>query len=308
MLNTLQSVALSPISVVHLFRQYFYELDSFLGTPVNHVWLSPGSSVELIEIHTRRTVIEKNIETSLDILTKSESSSTMEDEISDAVKSNNQQDIKFGASVVASYASVQATSSFDYANSQQNARETTHRLMRQQTEKLSSEIRKNYKTTFKTTSEFTDVSNIKHSLTNTTNELINYEMRRKMRQVGVQVQDIGTYLCWQTYVDDPGRDLGLSKLTHIAKPADLDTIPQPETIPMLQPFKEERIVTIPFISTANNADNQESLTDTGWKWTIRSGVVHLNKYRPIFLRSLFVQNPITYSLMLNSIHKESHLK
>ena len=49
----IKSVALSPISVVHLFRQYFFELDTFLGTPVSHVWLSPGSSVELIEIHTR---------------------------------------------------------------------------------------------------------------------------------------------------------------------------------------------------------------------------------------------------------------
>ena len=32
-----------------------------------------------------------------------------------------------------------------------------------------------------------------------------------MRQVGVQVQDIGTFLCWQTYVDDPGRELGLGQ-------------------------------------------------------------------------------------------------
>ena len=46
-----------------------------------------------------------------------------------------------------------------------------------------------------------------------------------MRQVGVQVQDIGTFLCWQTYVDDPGRELGLAKLVHIAKPAELDGIP-----------------------------------------------------------------------------------
>ena len=50
----MKRVALSPISVVHLFRQYFFELDTFLGTPVSHVWLSPGSTVELIEIHTRR--------------------------------------------------------------------------------------------------------------------------------------------------------------------------------------------------------------------------------------------------------------
>lgn len=78
-----------------------------------------------------------------------------------------------------------------------------------------------------------------------------------MRQVGVQVQDIGTYLCWQTYVDDPGQALGLSKLIHIAKPPELDALPHPEEIPMLEPFQEEKMVTIPFISIeGTGADNE----------------------------------------------------
>jgi len=209
------NVALSPISVVHLFRQYFFELDSFLGTPVRHVWLSPGSSVELVEVHTRKTVVEKTLETALDQITKAESTTTEQEEISEAVKEDNQQDIKFGAAVSGSYGSVEASSSFDYARSQKAARETTHKRMRTQTEKLSSEIRKSFKSTFKTVSEVTDVSSTRHLMANTTQELINYELRRKMRQVGIQVQDIGTYLCWQTYVDDPGRDLGLGKLVRL---------------------------------------------------------------------------------------------
>lgn len=251
-----QNVALSPIGVVHLFRQYFFELDSFLGTPVRHVWLSPGSSVELVEVHTRKETVEKTLEVALDQITRSETTTTTQEEISDAVKEDNQQDIKFGASVTASYSSIEASSSFDYARSQQAAREQTHKRMRQQTEKLSSEIRKSFKTTFKSTSEVTDVSSTRHVMANSTSELINYELRRKMRQVGIQVQDIGTYLCWQTYVDDPGRDLGLAKLIHIAKPAELDGIPHPEAIPALLPFQEERIVTIPFISIAHDADNE----------------------------------------------------
>ena len=253
----LACVVLSPIGVVHLFRQYFFELDTFLGTPVSHVWLSPGSTVELIEIQTRRTIVEKTLETTLESLTKSETTTTTQDEISEAVKQDNQTDVKFGASVQASYASIQATSSFDYGNSQQMAREATHKQMRQQTEKLSSEIRKNFKSTFKTVTEESDFSSTKHTMANTSNELVNYELRRKMRQVGVQVQDIGTFLCWQTYVDDPGRDLGIAKLIHIAKPADLDSIPHPEEIPLLQPFQEEKLVTIPFISIdGTNADNE----------------------------------------------------
>lgn len=260
----INSVALSPISVVHLFRQYFFELDTFLGTPVSHVWLSPGSSVELIEIHTRKATLEKTLENSVDILIKSEKSTTDQEEISEAVKEDNQEDIKFGASVTASYASIEATSSFDYTNSQRKARENTHKRMRQQTEKLSSEIRKNFKSTFKTVSEVTDVSSTKHVMANSTDELINYELRRKMRQVGVQVQDIGTFLCWQTYVDDPGKELGLAKLIHIAKSPDLEAIPHPEEIPMFQSFQEEKMATIPFISVdGTNADNEDEVYEDG---------------------------------------------
>lgn len=253
----LKGVALSPISVVHLFRQYFFELDTFLGTSERHVWLSPGSSVELIEVHTRKTTVERTLETSLDILSKSESVTTAQEEISEAVKDENSRDIKAGASVTASYASVQATASLDYASSQKLARETTHKRNREQTDKLSSEIRKNFKTTFKTTTDVTDTSSTRHLLANNTNALINYEMRRKMRQVEVELQDIGSYLCWQTYVDDPGASLGLAKLIHIAKPAELDAIPHPQELPALQPFQEEKLVTIPFISIdGTDADNE----------------------------------------------------
>ena len=260
----IQSVVLSPIGVVHLFRQYFFELDSFLGTPEEHVWLSPGSSVELIETHTRRTIVEKTLETALEIMTSSEKTTTQQDELSEAVKEDNSQDVKFGASVTASYASVQATSSFDYDSSQKEARETTHKRMRQQTEKLSTQIRRNFKSTFKTTTEVTDVSSTRHVLANTTDKLINYELRRKMRQVSVQVQDIGTFLCWQCYVDDPGRDLGLAKLVHIAKPAELDGIPHPEELQLLQPFTEEKTVSIPFVSAdGTDADNEGEAYENG---------------------------------------------
>jgi hypothetical protein len=254
----LASVALSPISVVHLFRQYFFELDTFLGTPVGHVWLSPGSTVELIEVSTRKTITEKTLETTLETTIKTEKSRTEEEEISDAVKKDNKEDIKFGASVTASYASVTANSSFDYNNSQQRSREVVHKSMRQQTEKLSSEIRKNFKSTFKTITEVTDMSSKRYLLNNSTQQLINYEMRRKMRQVGVQVQDVGTYLCWQTYVDDPGKDLGLAKLIHIAKTPDLDNIPHPEEIMPFEALPENKQVTIPFQQTsADEGDKDE---------------------------------------------------
>jgi len=251
----LDRVALSPIGVVHLFRQYFFELDSFLGTPVGHVWLSPGTSLELIEVSTRKVVVEKTMEQSLETTKKSELSTTDQDEFSDAVKQDNQQDIKFGASVTASYAGVTASSNFDMANTQKQARETTHKHMREQSAKLTTEIKSNFKTTFKTVTETTDTTSKRYVIQNPSpDKLQNYELRRKMRQVAVQVQDVGTYLCWQTYVDKPGDALELATMVHIAQPADLDSIPHPEEPAKLDPQTKPYVVDFPYQNISDGDD------------------------------------------------------
>jgi len=232
----IKNVNLSPLGIVHLFRQYFFELDTFLGTPTGHVWLSPGSSVELVEVSTRRTTIEKSIEQSIETTHKKESSSTEKDEFSLAVKDDNKKDTKLGASLTVHQSwgtgDATATGSINQDETQSTAREFTHKRMREQSEKLSSEIKENYKSTFKTITETTDTSSKRYVLNNTGTELINYELRRKMRQVGVQVQDIGSYLCWQTFIDEPGRNLGLANLVHIAKPADLVDVPVATDLPV----------------------------------------------------------------------------
>jgi hypothetical protein len=232
----IKDVSLSPIGIVHLYRQYFFELDTFLGTPVSHVWLSPGSSVELIEASSRKTITEKAFETSLETTFKTEKSTTDQDEISDAVKQNNKDDMKLGFSTTVNQSwatgNASATGSLNMDKTQEVAREKTHKRSRQQTEKLSTEIRQNFKSTFKTITEVTDTTSKRYVLNNTTPNLINYELRRKMRQVGVQIQDIGSYLCWETFVDEPGEQLGLPNLVHISKPADLILVPNPKEFPM----------------------------------------------------------------------------
>ena len=234
----IKDVSLSPVGIVHLYRQFFFELDTFLGTPVSHVWLSPGSTVELIETSSRKTTTEKTFETFLETTSKSEKSTTDQDEISDAVKQDNKEDTKLGftATVNQSWGTgnASATGSLNMDKTQQVAREHTQKRTRQQTEKLSSEIRQNFKSTFKSITEVTDTTSKRYVLNNTSTNLINYELRRKMRQVGVQIQDIGSYLCWESFVDEPGEQLGLANLVHLAQPADLILVPNPKLIPMPQ--------------------------------------------------------------------------
>lgn len=261
----LDRVSLSPLGIVHLFRQYFFEFDTFLGPPVGHVWMSPGATVELVEVSTRKTLEERTVESSTETIVKSEKSTTERDEISDAVKDDNKTDTKFGVNTTANQSwiggSASASARIDMDRTQSKAREVTHKRMREQTEKLSTEIRSNYKTTFRTVTETTDTSSRRYVLTNTTDKLINYELRRKMRQVGVQVQDIGTYLCWQTYVDDPGRQLGIARLVHLAKDPDLANVPPPEAIPMPTPIVTEHPIDIPFVPMTEDTVPEDDMDE-----------------------------------------------
>lgn len=200
----IQQAVLSPIGIVHIYRQYFFEFDSFLGPSVGHIWISPGGAVELFEVHTRRSTYEREVQTTTETVMRSETSTTEQDEISDAVKEENQQDISLGVSVSAGadwgVYEAEASTNFSLSNSQKSSEEAAHKRMRQQSEKLSSEIRRNFKTTFRTAVQVEDTSSRRHVLQNTSDKLANYEFRRKMRKVGVQVQRLGAQLCWQVYV------------------------------------------------------------------------------------------------------------
>ena len=243
---------LSPIGILHLFREYFFELGTFLGPPVGHVWLSPGGTVELIEVNTRRTLVEQTVSQETETTQKTELDQTTQDELSDAVKVENANDTKLGVTAqasggVGSVFHASASGSFNLDSSRKQAEEQTHKLMRQQSAKLSSEVRQNYKTTFRTVTETTDTSSRRYVLQNTTDRLVSYELSRKMRKVAVQVQDLGQQLCWQLYVDNPGDALGLGEFVH-ATSAAMDPGVKP---PDLQPYpaNQDKVYTlsIPFI-------------------------------------------------------------
>ena len=247
---TTQRAILSPIGLVNVFREYFFELDSFLGPSVGHVWVSPGGTLEVYEVHTRRTLEERTTELSQSSTTKVEREESEQTEISDKVNTQNSTDINLGISAEGGvnmgvyHASASAT--FGMKQNQQVAQETAHKQARSQSEKVSNEIRREFKTTFKTSLESTDTSSRRYILQNTTDKLINYELRRKMRRVGVQLQHIGTQLCWQVFIDEPGRPLGIGILVHAAAPSDLVSTPPPEAPPPLEAKKDQMVVNFAF--------------------------------------------------------------
>ena len=271
----LDRVALSPVGMVHLFREYFFEFDTFLGSPVQHIWLSPGSSVELIEVSSRKSTVERTAETAFQSTTKDESSTSDQDELSRAVRKENQNNTKLASSVTAgatggattpiysATAHVDATVAYGFDTAQTSSREESFKNMHQQSTKISHEIVNNFKTTFKTVDETTSSSSRRYVLANDTKELRNYELRRKMRQIGVQVQSVGTQLCWQTYVDVPGKELGLANLVHIAQPPDYANLKAPD--PVLPPANQEKdfTITLGFQGTGHDNDTNAYYVEDG---------------------------------------------
>jgi hypothetical protein len=248
--SELARAVISPIGIVHLFRQYFFEFDSFLGPAVEHLWLSPGGQVELVEVSTRKTIVEKLTETAFESMTRMEKTLAVDDELSETVRRQNSSSTKFGVSVntESSFslgsiftAEINTGTTYNLETNQQEARESLHRAARHQTEHIATEMKRSFRSTFRTVSETTDTRSRKYVIQNTGGELMNYELRRKMRQLGVQLQDYGTFVCWQTYVDQPGNELGVANLVHIAVPNDTPLPIQPQLPAEPQDYKGDTI-------------------------------------------------------------------
>ncbi|MEC3980668.1 hypothetical protein [Amycolatopsis sp. H20-H5] len=270
---------LSPIGLVDLFRQYFFEFDTFLGAPAGHLWLSPGGTVEVIETSTRRTLTEQTAEQSEQVTRKSEESLTDQTDVADAIKEENANDTKLGASASAgaNFAGIyhgDVSATFNNESTTKKSSEQTHKHSRTQSSKVSSEIVRNFKTTFRTVTEQTDTSSRRYVVQNTTDKLVNYELRRKMRKVGVQLQHLGSQLSWQVFLgagtttpgvsgDAPGRKLGLGEMVHVVPAPDVSSLHRPEAPEPLQRMQTTFTGTFPirqYPGTTNAPHNDFNYT------------------------------------------------
>lgn len=264
---------LSPVGLLQLYREYFFEFDSFLGPPVGHVWLSPGGTVELIESSTRKTTVERTTEVSTETSRTTEEGLTQQDDLADAVKEDNLNNTKFGVTesggVSVGIVHGDASASFSVDNTVHTSQEETHKQTRTQSEKVSSQIRRNFKTTLRTVTETTDTSSRRYVVQNTTDQLVNYELRRKMRKVAVQLQHLGMRLCWQVYLDNPGNLLGLGEMVHTVtasangmKPPD-PLAPQEKQITVQFPLKPS---VAPGVDTGNSSGFGSGRVTQSYLW------------------------------------------
>ncbi len=297
-----RSGALSPVAFVHLFRQYFFNLGTFLGEPVEHVWLAPGTTIELVEVSTRKVLIERMLEQTTESTMRAERGTTLSDEISDSTREENESSTKLGVSQTnkVNVYVYEGTASANVAveSTRSKAREVAYKQNREQTERLATELKQSFRSVFRTVTETTDTTSRRHVIENRSRELVNYELRRKMRRVGVQIQDLGSRLCWQMFVDHPGRTLGLAELVHFVESPELAGLKEPEKIEAPGRIVKQMLVPIPFLPILDYKNNHAHYE---WEYVDPPGTryegKHLSRIRAADERSSqTIMGPFHYAM------------
>lgn len=278
-----ENFILSPVGLLDLYRHYFYDFGTFLGPPEAHIWIAPYSTTEFFELTSQTDYRFRESETSTEILEAEEETLTEKTDLATEMARESSQDIKVGVSakggIKTEVYQVSASASFDYGSHTARSSREVRNTSRELSSKVTSEMKRSTRLLTRVSTETKRTNSRRQLIENTTADIINYEMRRKMQRVGVEIQHLGTQLCWQLYVDAPGDDLGLAELVHIAKPEDFNTAPPPDDAPpSFDQLEEEFQFIIPFDpiydKENDNHDYIEGVHHSGdqnnkivWQWT-----------------------------------------
>ena len=252
----------SPVGLLDVYRHYFYDFGNFLSIPEEHLWIAPFTTVDLYEVNSKTSYQFRETEVAVQVLQAQETTVTEKTELSDEMQRDSQQDIKAGISVQGGYETgvyhVSGSASLDYGMHLATSNKEVRKQSRELSTKVSTETRRSVRTLTRESVEVRQQSSRRHKIENPTGGIINYEMRRKMQRIGIQVQHLGTQLCWQVYIDDPGDDLGLAELVHIAKPQDFDSTPPPDQAPpSFDQMETDYVCNIPFSPNGDDYDDDD---------------------------------------------------
>jgi hypothetical protein len=264
---------LSPIGLLHLYREYYYDFGTFLGPSMEHIWIAPRSEVEMREVYSRTDYRFREVEATIEERRATEETTSEADEFSEQILREKQTDLSAGVTSQggANFEvwNIGGSSSFNLANSRRESKQQMRKLTRERSSKVASEMKRSLRSLTRESIEIRRESSRLHRISNPSDQLISFEMRRKLQNVGVQVQHLGTQLCWQVYIDHPGDDLGLPELVHIAKPEDFENTPPPTTAPAaLEPVSESFVFKIPFrpVRAGGNRDTEADDNATYYRY------------------------------------------
>lgn len=227
--------ALSPIGIVHFYRQLYFNTIEGYGPVEEAFTIAPLETFEVVLENVRRQIHEEQTEMGLEVVSESATESKNLDEISDKVSSMVQRDFSAGMSANVSGGigvwQVGASANFTLGMNSQNSKEIATRRLQEVTKRASERITKSYAFKTRDLTETVTTSMTRRVIKNDGADPVSYGLRRVMRKVNVKVQDLGPSLVWQLYVRNPGRGLARSRFVHFREEEQLAVPDIPPGVP-----------------------------------------------------------------------------
>lgn len=203
--------------LLHEYRSSYSQAGIELGPYEQVLSVGPEETVEIAVEIAKRSTVEQESESRIDASTSSEREDALEQEFTDRVTRTVQRTetssttMNIGASYAVVSAGLSQTKSV--SNSQTDSSEKMKRTLSQARTKVQSQMAKSYSVRIKRTEEITSREVYRRVIQNT--DKLNskhFGLRRGMQVYSVCTQYMGPRLGWETYVSEPGRGLGTSRL------------------------------------------------------------------------------------------------
>ncbi len=226
---------LSPIGVMHLYRQLYFDAGAALG-PLEQVFaVAPAEVLELLVETSHRMTSERVEQFGAETTLENQLEQTNTDEISDQVQSTITRDMSVGISAHAEgnagVYSGGGSIDLSLGLSSEQSRTSIRNRLRTTTRRSSETIRKTYSLTVRNVAEIAERSVVRRVIRNESTAPINYGLRRVLRKVRIKVQSLGPRLVWQLYVSRPGGGLADGRLVMFREADPVVTPGLPPTAP-----------------------------------------------------------------------------
>lgn len=247
--------ATSPIALLDIYKQHFYDCGTFLGPAIDHVWAAANSKVEHVEIISLTEHMSRETETYVESEVTKETSKSTKSDFLDEIQQERESNFSFGQTLDVSggigIINASSSTTFDFAQRTQNSHKQTTNKTEEQSSRVSNRMKKTSRTTNFRSITRSNQNTKRHLIDNTGKPTSNYEIRRKYQRIGIALEWVGCRLCWQFYVDDPASLLAKSELVHFAGSQDLYDLPElvQEEIPTEEIVITDQEFYIPFVQT-----------------------------------------------------------
>lgn len=242
----------TPIAFIDLYREHMYDLGTFLGPSLDHVWNPPFSEVEMTESVSITEYSSVENEAILETFEESETTSSTKQDFLNELQKEREKSFNINSSMNASYDvkifSTGGTTSIDHSSRTNSVnKEVTNKVI-EESQRVANNIKRSSRTTSFQSREVKNENIKRRTIKNPEKGTSNYEIRRKYQKIGIGLEYIGTRLSWLIYIDNPKRLLTLSKLFHPVRATDLSDIPKPEfgQLDLPRIIQEEEEFSVPF--------------------------------------------------------------